>query len=97
MKIQERQEAVNEGLKKYYTGRPCARGHRTFRYTATGVCRDCSNQNSIAWQKKYRAQIAAAKVGHRILTIEIDIRDALVIEDFVSALAIARKFDKNSC
>lgn len=29
------------GINKFQTGRPCARGHYTYRYTNSGACAEC--------------------------------------------------------
>lgn len=31
------------GETKYYTGKPCAHGHVTYRYTASGFCAECAS------------------------------------------------------
>lgn len=37
-----REQAVSADLKFYWTGKPCARGHVTFRYVNNRVCRQCA-------------------------------------------------------
>lgn len=37
-----RLNAARSGITKYYTGKPCKRGHVTYRYTASGMCAECS-------------------------------------------------------
>ena len=37
----ERAEAIEKGMSQYTTGRPCKRGHLTYRYTVSGSCSDC--------------------------------------------------------
>lgn len=46
MEIITRKEALENGLKKYYTGKPCKRGHLDFRTTANGDCHTCSKEKS---------------------------------------------------
>jgi hypothetical protein len=41
MKIITRQEAIEEGLVNYYSGRPCKRGHMSERRTLTAACIEC--------------------------------------------------------
>ena len=41
MKIITRQEAIEQGLKRYYTGKPCKRGHYSERYFTKG-CVECA-------------------------------------------------------
>lgn len=42
-KIITRQEAMSQGLKRYFTGLPCKNGHYSFRYTKTAQCNTCIN------------------------------------------------------
>lgn len=39
--IISREEAAKLGLNKYFTGKPCKRGHVTFRYVTNTKCLDC--------------------------------------------------------
>ncbi len=41
-KIITRKAAIEQGLNKYYTGRPCKRGHLSERYTVCSSCVTCS-------------------------------------------------------
>ena len=38
-------EARQAGLKRYFTGRPCRRGHLSHRHTHNGVCVKCGKEN----------------------------------------------------
>lgn len=40
-----REQAVSADLKFYWTGKPCVRGHVTFRYVDNRVCRQCALDN----------------------------------------------------
>jgi len=42
MDIISRKEAKAKGLKKYFTGKECPRGHIDARYTASGYCLACN-------------------------------------------------------
>jgi hypothetical protein len=46
-----RQQALSEGLPKYYTGRPCRHGHTAERYTNGGLCIICAKAQAYRWQK----------------------------------------------
>lgn len=37
-----REQAVSAGLMFYWVGKPCVRGHLTFRYVRNRVCRQCN-------------------------------------------------------
>jgi hypothetical protein len=41
--LRSREEAHAAGLKRFYTGKPCHKGHDCERYTSTGGCCDCVN------------------------------------------------------
>lgn len=44
--IVTRQQAEHDGLRRFFTGEPCHRGHVSERYAKTGACRDCSLENA---------------------------------------------------
>lgn len=46
-----RKEAIELGLDRYYTGKPCKNGHMSERYTKTSACIECLKTNSLNWQK----------------------------------------------
>jgi hypothetical protein len=61
MEIITKQEALDQHLKSYYTGKPCANGHLSKRSTIYGTCRACQvlyNKNGIT---KRRAELAEIK------------------------------------
>ena len=52
MELITRTEALEQGLKRYYTGIPCKRGHDCERYTDKCYCIECANISS----KKHRVK-----------------------------------------
>lgn len=48
MELVSRKEAVSRGLKRYFTGRPCKRGHVSERLVSTAGCYVCSRDRSNA-------------------------------------------------
>lgn len=44
MNLVSRKEARSTGLKYYYTGKPCKRGHIAERFTRSRICRACDKQ-----------------------------------------------------
>jgi hypothetical protein len=38
-----RQDAISQGLTRYFTGKPCKRGHLAERYTGNKTCCECGN------------------------------------------------------
>ena len=45
-----REAAKDLGLKRYFTGKPCKRGHVATRYTSNSACVPCSVATIAAWQ-----------------------------------------------
>lgn len=52
MNLIARKEAVEKGLKFYFTGEPCKRGHVAKRYTAKSYCLECSRLSAVESQNK---------------------------------------------
>ena len=50
MKIITKKEAKAQGLKRYFTGKPCKHGHVDERYVITGSCCECEREKS---RKRY--------------------------------------------
>ena len=47
----KRKEAIKLGLKKYNTGKFCSKGHKSPRYTSSGVCVACNRIRLAKWVK----------------------------------------------
>jgi hypothetical protein len=44
------QQARSTGLRRYYTGKPCLRGHLSERYVIKSFCIDCKRENNnVTW------------------------------------------------
>ena len=54
METISRQEAKAKGLTRYYTGKPCKRGHVAERYVSNGHCVECDKKRREANSEKYR-------------------------------------------
>ena len=54
MKIITRQQAIARGLTKYFTGKPCKRGHLSERYTLTSNCAQCTIESTSRGRAKIR-------------------------------------------
>jgi hypothetical protein len=46
-----RKEAKEQGLTKYFTGKPCKKGHLDRRYTASYTCVVCAREKQAQWQR----------------------------------------------
>ena len=49
-KVVSRKQAIRLGIKRYFTGKPCLRGHVSERYTSMAKCVACDNED----QKKHK-------------------------------------------
>lgn len=45
-----RDEAIDQGLKRYFTGEPCNHGHIVYRFVGDGKCVEC---NRITSKRRY--------------------------------------------
>ena len=54
-----RKDAAAQGLKVYFTGKPCKHGHIDTRLVVNGTCRQCSLLNVLEWQRKNPKKAAA--------------------------------------
>ena len=50
----DRQQALKDGLPRYFTGKPCCRGHVVERYTHNKTCCECANEKANASKRKNR-------------------------------------------
>lgn len=57
----ERKQAIEQGLAKFITGRPCKYGHTSERNTVTGACLECVNNRNKEYQQKARDMIKAKR------------------------------------
>jgi hypothetical protein len=60
MKIISRGEAVALGLKRYFTGKPCKRGHVVERMTSSKGCLLCKRAVTDRWNKQNPGRVNAA-------------------------------------
>ena len=45
-----RKEAIETGSKRYFTGKPCKRGHVTTRFSSTKQCSECLSDQVLMWR-----------------------------------------------
>ena len=57
-----RNEALSQGLKYYPMVKPCNRGHLSFRYSRSGLCRECVIQTG---KKNYYSDVEKHKLYRR--------------------------------
>ena len=63
MEIISRKEAIEKGLKMYFTGKPCKYGHVTERRASTGVCLECEKEYNREYWVQNKDQIKEYKKG----------------------------------
>jgi|DEB0MinimDraft_6_1074348.scaffolds.fasta_scaffold53708_3 5-methylcytosine-specific restriction endonuclease McrA len=52
MKANSRKEAKELGLKHYFTGNPCPKGHIADRFVSNGTCAECLSIQAASFEKK---------------------------------------------
>jgi hypothetical protein len=65
MKIISREEARVSGLKFFYTGKPCVRGHDCERYVAVGRCIKCDGENCRRFQAANKEAVQTKQREYR--------------------------------
>ena len=69
-KTMTRQQALDAGIRKYWTGRPCKYGHQEFRATTNGICMQCAKD----YQGKFRnGRVAMERLWKRAGLIPITV------------------------
>lgn len=58
-----RQEAIESGAAKYFTGAECKRGHVSERWTLTGNCCQCTREATDRARDRVRAARAAMEAS----------------------------------
>lgn len=88
-KILTRKQAATLCKTRYFTGKECARGHLSERYTRTGTCCDCSAK----YKRKYIADILGNQHGLKKVLYLVHKDDVPKIDAYVTALCQARTLD----
>lgn len=60
MKLISKIDARTAGLKRYFIGKTCRRGHLVERFVSSGNCVECANKQALAWKKTHRDVCTAA-------------------------------------
>ncbi|HAS8352695.1 TPA: hypothetical protein I7721_16515 [Vibrio vulnificus] len=61
MKILTRREAIAQGARRFYTGKPCRHGHDAERFTSNGACVECIALNSAVYRKEVSRLLKLAR------------------------------------
>ena len=83
--IMKRREAAEAGQKRYYTGRPCSKGHDSQRFTSTGVCIACASGYVREYNKRLTKTAVAVAAGAFTYPLHPD--------DHAAALAYCQALD----
>jgi hypothetical protein len=90
MNIISRSDAATAGLKHFYTGKKCKRGHLRERSVSTGACLDCL----AFYARRYHEKMVAAQRDNMLGIVEIKIavrpEDAGAISAFGELFRLAR-------
>ena len=65
MQIITQKEAKAQGLKRFFTGKPCRRGHIAERQCSNGHCLTCKTAREKAWREANPEELAARKRAYR--------------------------------
>lgn len=71
MEIISRKEAIEKGLKRYFTGKPCIHGHIDQRFTASSACLTCrlaETRNNIKAAKELKITKLPDEIQKRIIS-----------------------------
>ena len=58
MKLLTKKDAEEQGLTRYFTGKPCPYGHIADRFVSTRACSVCVRERKHRWNKENPAQVA---------------------------------------
>lgn len=83
--ILTRRQAAESGQKRYYTGRPCGKGHDCQRFTSTGVCTQCAAGYVKSYNSRLTKRMAAHAAGQFFYTLHPD--------DHATVLALCQALD----
>ena len=88
--VMTQKEAIEKGLRKYWTGKICINGHVKQRYTVSGICIGCNAMNSAKRNRKKRAELTARRGGLKLITFTVHLDDAKAIEAYATTLTTLR-------
>lgn len=83
--ILTRRQAAEAGLKRYYTGKPCAKNHDSERFTSTGGCVKCGAEYVKSYNKRMTATASSRALGAFMYMLHPD--------DHAAALAYCQALD----
>lgn len=66
----DQQSAKDKGLKRFFTGVECPKGHLAERYVQTGACAECRRLYTAEWREKNREEMLEKRRAYRAKNIE---------------------------
>lgn len=90
--IRTRREAYELGLKTYYTGVPCKRGHDAQRFTATGNCKQCNYEYTRIRTKDLNQRKYDRSKGLKRFEITVPAEDQAMLVLYANSLLMAKQF-----
>ena len=88
--VMTRNEAIDKGYRKYWTGKICVNGHIKQKYSASGICIGCNSMNSTKYSKKIRKRLIEVNLGLESVTVTVHPEDAQAIRDYAATLSAVR-------
>lgn len=65
-----REEAAKQGLKKFFSGKACVRGHVSERFVSSGGCIDCTTITNRKTRRKLKRLIREARAQSAVPAAE---------------------------
>ena len=94
MKLISRKQAIEQGLERYFNGKPCkAHGHLAERLTKTGQCTECKNL-------KEDDLLSELGLGSpHVVVVKPDIKDKFIVrsKEQANALGLRHYFTNTPC
>lgn len=85
LEVMTRRKAAEAGLKRYYTGKPCSKGHDSPRFTSTGACVKCAAGYAKGYADRLKKETNARIAGFFSYPLHPD--------DVAAALAYCQALD----
>lgn len=84
-------KAINEGRKRYNTGKPCKRGHLADRFTATMNCIRCIKEYRLATNRRINQNNLLESMGYVDVTVKVKPQDVQFIRDIAEMTHTGRE------
>ncbi len=92
-KLISRSVAKSQGLRYYFTGKPCPKGHISFKYVSNYACKECCKPDK-KYQAKYRASLKGQYVRHKHHAKDRGVEFKLSFEEWLSIWETSGKLDE---